>query len=233
MMKSAAARPGDAVSVPEPSVMPVDREEWARQLNLSNFINTYYQFRDLQTLEACRTVLIVGPGQGLDTQVLRWRGYAVTTFDIDDTFKPDHIGSVHDMSAFADGCFDAVIASHVLEHLPEPYLDRALAEIARVGRFALIYLPVAGRHVQARFSPGFRGLDLSMILDVFNYFHRPSGIVARYCQRQHYWEVGMRGFRVRDLVARMATYFDLLNVYRNRDWNPSHNFVMRSRRVRS
>lgn len=223
-------RPVRLTDIPEPAVMPVDREEWARQLNLSNFINTYYQFRDLRALDSCRTVLIVGPGQGLDTQVLRWRGYDVTTFDIDDTFKPDHIGSVHEMPIFADSSFDAVIASHVLEHLPEPYLDRTLAEIARVGRFALVYLPVAGRHVQLRFSPGFRGLDLSVILDVFNYFHRPNGIAARYCQRQHYWEVGMRGFHVRDLVARMEAHFDVLQVYRNRDWNPSQNFVMRSRR---
>jgi len=212
--------------------MPVDREAWAQQLNLSNFVNSYYQFRDLRSLPGCRTVLIVGPGQGLDTQVLRWRGYEVTTFDIDDTFKPDQIGSVHDLSMFADGRFDAVIASHVLEHLPEPYLDRALAEIARVGSYALIYLPVAGRHVQARLSPGFRGIDLSVILDLFNYFHRPSGIVARYCQRQHFWEVGMRGFRVRDVTARMSRHFDVLQVYRNRDWNPSRNFVLRSRRGR-
>jgi len=218
--------------VPQPTVMPVDREAWAQQLNLSNFVNSYYQFRDLRSLPACRTVLIVGPGQGLDTQVLRWRGYDVTTFDIDDTFKPDHIGSVHDLSMFADGRFDAVIASHVLEHLPAPYLDGALAEIARVGSYALIYLPVAGRHVQARFSPGFLGLDLSLILDLFNYFHRPSGIVARYCERQHFWEVGMRGFRVRDLTARMGRSFEVVHVYRNRDWNPSQNFVLRSRRAR-
>jgi hypothetical protein len=220
----------DGPSVPAPAAMSVDREEWLRQLNLSNFVNTYYQFRDLQALATCRTVLIVGPGQGLETQVLRWRGYEVTTFDIDETFKPDHLGSVHQMGMFRDGQFDAVIASHVLEHLPEPYLEPALAEIARVGAFALVYLPVAGRHFQARLSPGFRGIDWSFIVDLFNYFHRPSGIVPRYCHRQHYWEVGMRGFRVRDLTARFAKHFELLETYRNRDWNPSQNFVLRSKR---
>lgn len=216
-------------AVPEPAVMPVDREAWARQLHLSNFVNSYYQYRDVQGLPGCRTVLVVGPGQGLDTHILRWRGYEVTTFDIDETFHPDHIGSVHEMRAFEDGQFDVVIASHVLEHLAVPYLDRALAEIARVGRYALIYLPVAGRHVQARFSPGIFGLDLSVILDIFNYFHRPSGTEARYCQRQHFWEVGMRGYRVRDLTARFSRHFDVLSTYRNRDWNPSQNFVLRSR----
>src|SRR5207237_3857301 len=133
-------------TAPQPTVMPVDREAWRKEIHLSNFVNAGYQYRDLQSCGAdVRKVLIIGPGQGLDTHVLRWLGYDVTTFDIDETFSPDHIGSVHQMTLFSDRQFDAVIASHVLEHLAVPYLDAALAELARVGRFALVYLPVAGR----------------------------------------------------------------------------------------
>ena len=200
-----------------------------QELHLSNFVNAYYQFRDLQRFDGCRRVLIIGPGQGLQTEVLRWRGYTVVTLDIDETFKPDVLGSVHDMHMFTDSAFDVAIASHVLEHLPVRYLDAALAELARVASGALIYLPVAGRHVQARLQPGFRDLDLAITIDLFNYFHKPTGERPRYCQRQHYWEAGMRGFRLRQLKARFATYFDLLDVYRNRDWNPSLNFVLQRR----
>ena len=217
--------------VPAPAVMPVDREHWFQQLDLSNFVNAYYQFRDLSRIEGCRRVLIVGPGQGLQTEVLKWRGYEVTTLDIDETFKPDVIGSVHDMNMFKDKQFDAVIASHVLEHLAVAYLDRSLGELSRIATYALIYLPVAGRHVQARLQPGFKGLDLSVVVDVFNYLHRPNGVEAKYCGGQHFWEVGMRGFRVNDLKRRMSTQFDVLDVYRNRDWNPSLNFVLRSKRA--
>src|SRR5687767_10454489 len=107
--------------IPAPTVMPVDRAEWSQQLNLSNFVNTYYQYRDLQSCGAGRKVLIIGSGQGLDTVVLRWRGYEVTRLDIDETFQPEVVGSVHDMSMFGDQAFDAVIASHVLEHFAEVY----------------------------------------------------------------------------------------------------------------
>jgi hypothetical protein len=215
--------------VPEPSRMPVDPVHWGSQLHLSNFINAYYQYRDLQGLGTVKSVLIVGPGQGLGANVLKWRGYEVTTLDIDDAFRPDFTGSVHEMKMFGDGRFDAVIASHVLEHLPVPFLDPALGEIARVGRHALIYLPVRGRHVQLRFLPAFRDLDLSLILDVFNRLEKPDGITPRYMAGQHFWEVGMRGFRVKDLVARMSKHFRVISVYRNRDWNPSQNFVLKSR----
>lgn len=214
--------------IPKPTHMPVDRQQWSRELHLSNFVNTYYQYRDIARLPDCRRLLIVGPGQGLDTLVLKWRDYAVTTFDIDETFKPDHVGSVHDLSRFSDGAFDAVIASHVLEHLALPYLDKCLRELARVARYSLIYLPVHGRHVQVRLIPGFGDIDVSFTVDIFNWFAKPDGVTPKYMSGQHYWEVGMRGFRVRNLVRRFSSHFDVISVYRNRDWLPSQNFVLRS-----
>lgn len=218
--------------IPAPAVMPIDRKTWAGELHLSNFVNTYYQYRDLQLCGDVKKLLIIGPGQGLDTQVLKWRQYAVTTLDIDKTFNPDVIGSVHDLSMFDNGSFDVVIASHVLEHLAVPYLDRCLSELARIGRYCLIYLPVAGRHFQLRLKMDLKGIDLSFILDLFNYFHRPNGVTPRYCAGQHYWEVGMKGFRVADLVCRIEKNLEIIVHYRNRDWNPSYNFVLKSKQIR-
>ena len=226
--------PGDtrretASTVPAPDVMPVDREAWLRELHLSNFINAFYVYRDIRSIGECRRILIVGPGQGLDTAVLRWWGYSVETFDIDPVFRPDHQGSVHDLGRFGAAQFDAIVVSHVLEHLAEPYLNQALAEIARVGKYALVYLPVAGRHAQIRIQPGFKGIDWNVIWDIFNYFDRCDGRIARFIGQQHFWEIGRRGFHVRTMSRRFNQYFDVLNHYRNRDWNPSYNFVLRSR----
>jgi hypothetical protein len=210
--------------------MPVDREQWRAQIHRSNFVNTYCQYRDIQSCPGVKRVLVVGPGQGLDTAVLRWAGYEVTTFDIDETFAPDVVGSVHEMAMFGDAQFDLVTASHVLEHMAVPYLDAGLAEMARVARYALVYLPVHGRKIQLRVAPGFRNLDLSFTLDLFNYLRKPDGITARYMEGQHFWELGMRGFRLRDVLARLSGHFDVLRHYRNPDWPISYNFVLRSRR---
>jgi hypothetical protein len=49
--------------------------------------------------------------------------------------------------------------------------------------------------------------------------------------RQHFWEVGMRGFRVRDLCRRFSAHFEIIKHYRNRDWLPSYNFVLKSRKA--
>ncbi len=215
-------------SAPSPTVMPVDRKAWFGELHLSNFVNSYYQFRDVQSLPNCRRVLIIGPGQGLVPEVLKWRGYQVTTFDIDETFNPDIVGSVHDLSVFRDRQFDAVIASHVLEHLPETYLDTALKELARVARYAILYLPVHGRHLHLRFI-GIKNIDWSFILDLFNPLEKPDGVTPRYMAKQHFWEIGMRGFRTKDMVKRFSNGFEVLSFYRNRDWLPSMNFILRSK----
>jgi len=222
--------PSGNQSIPAPTVMPVDREQWRAQIHRSNFVNTYCQYRDVQSCGDVKRVLVVGPGQGLDTVVLRWAGYEVTTFDIDETFEPEVVGSVHQMSMFGDAQFDVVTASHVLEHMAVPFLDAGLAELARVARHAVVYLPVHGRHIQLRVAPGFRDLDLSFVFDVFNYLRKPDGITPRYSGGQHFWEMGMRGFRLRDVLARMSAQFDVLRHYRNPDWTISYNFVLRSRR---
>jgi len=215
---------------PHPDVMPIDREAWVKELHLSNFVNSYYQYRDVtKWVGAGPSVLIIGPGQGLDTQVLKWRGCRVTTFDIDEVFHPDVLGSCHEMPMFGNAQFDVVIASHVLEHLPLDYLDLALAEIARVGRLAIFCLPVAGRHVLLRFVPGFKGIDWAPVLDFCRFWERPDGLTAKYCGGQHFWEVGYRGFRLKDLCKRFANEFELLDVYRNKDWISSQNFVLRSK----
>ncbi len=217
--------------IPTPAPMPIDRERWKEELHLSNFINSYYQYRDVARLGDCKRILIVGPGQGLDVCILKWRGYDIETLDIDDTFKPNHLGSVHDLSQFSTGSFDAVIASHVLEHLPLPYLDRSLAELARVARYALVYLPVYGRHAQLRIIPGFGGFDWSLTADLFNWFTKPDGLTRSYMSGQHYWEIGMRGFRVADVIRRFSVQFEVMDSYRNKDWLPSQNFVLRSKRL--
>jgi hypothetical protein len=210
--------------------MSLDRAAWRRQLHLSNFVNAAYQFRDVESLAAGNKLLIIGPGQGLDTALFRWREYQVTTFDIDATFAPDVIGSCHQMGMFQDRQFDVVIASHVLEHLPVALLPDALAELARVARYALVYLPMAGRHCTLRLIPGMFGLDLSLTFDLAAFWEKPDGLSPRYRDGQHYWEIGLRGYRWRDVERMLSGQFRIVRSYRNLDWLESGNFVLQSRR---
>lgn len=53
-------------------------------------------------------------------------------FDIDETAKPDIVGTMLDMSAVEDGSVDAVFSAHNIEHLYPHEVPLALAEFRRV-----------------------------------------------------------------------------------------------------
>lgn len=214
---------------PRPEKMPVDMDVWSKQLHASNFANAYAQYRDVMLLGDVSRILIIGPGQGLDRLIFAWRGFEVVTLDIDDRLSPDVVGSAHDLSMFADKSFDVVIASHVLEHMPPAYLDKAIAELARVAHHALVYLPLAGRIMRVRVMPGIRGWDWTFAIHLFNPFDRPDPDRPRFCVGQHYWEVGRPGYSRRQVAARLGRAFQVRSMYRNPDWLVSINFVLTAR----
>ena len=216
--------------VPAPTTMPVDKIKWLSELHLSNFHNAFYQYRDVRACIGNRgKILIVGPGQGLDLAVFRSQGYEVTTYDIDADFKPDHLGSVHEMDCFGDGQFDVVIASHVLEHMSHSLLEPALRELSRVARHALVYLPYAGRHIDISFTQFQSVAEHHLRINVTPFWRRPSLERPLFAGGQHFWEIGVHGCSAAAIRRQMEKHFDVLDAYQNPHWLVSMNFVLRSR----
>lgn len=200
-------------------------------LDLSNFVNCYCQYRDVIGVPGARRVLLIGVGKGLEPAVLRWAGYEVVTADFDPQLRPDHVLSVDDLSTFADQSFDVAIASHVLEHLPWSRFERCLAELARVARHSLIYLPLAGGVWGMRWFSSAPVMDVSWALNLANPLRAIDGESAVLMEGQHYWEIGRPGFSLSRVRKTIARYFDVNKAYRNEQWPLSYNFVCASRNV--
>jgi SAM-dependent methyltransferase len=79
---------------------------------------------------ACR-VVNVGSGGEVE-EILNRAGVSATSIDIDAARRPDIIGDVVHMSAFADLSVDVVICVEVLEHVSHP--QKAVDEIFRILR---------------------------------------------------------------------------------------------------
>ncbi len=121
-----------------------DRPEHAPQVDPSHYdpgeyldagrmASIAHQFLSLHNKFPGASVLEVGVGSGLATQLLRKLGHAVTTLDFDGRLAPDLVGSVTDIPA-ADGAFDAFVCCQVLEHIPFEQVDRALKQLHRVSK---------------------------------------------------------------------------------------------------
>lgn len=110
---------------------------WSREYNSKDrFASFWHQIDEVLAFEPV-TVLEVGPGAGLVTWALRRAGIDVTTLDLDESVKPDLVGSVTELP-LDDNAVDVVLISEVLEHLPFVDAERALAEIARVTRKGVV-----------------------------------------------------------------------------------------------
>jgi predicted SAM-dependent methyltransferase len=82
-----------------------------------------------------KSFLHVGCGQkrkDRTTKALSSAEWAELRFDIDESVKPDLVGTMTDMSSVSSESVDAVFSSHNIEHLYPHEVPQALAEFVRV-----------------------------------------------------------------------------------------------------
>lgn len=165
-------------------------------LTLPRHVVHWHQANEVvKLLSKDSSVLEIGPGAGYTTFILRAWGMRVTTLDLDPKLCPDVVGDVACLG-LSDSAFDCVLAGQVLEHIPFEELSIALNELSRVTRrYVVITLPapligLAGLVNAPFFSP------IGFVLGLpYRAKHRFDG--------QHYWELGKRGFDIRDVRSKM------------------------------
>ncbi len=145
----------------------------------------YRQIHEVLALKP-ENVLEIGKGSGLVGTVLKFRGAALTSLDIDPGLAPDVVGSVTAIP-LSDKSFDVTLCAEVLEHLPFADFPKALSEIRRVTRRAVVLsLPHWGWTFWLGFKiPLLPKIDLFWKLDGLK-SHPPGG--------DHFWEIGKRGY---------------------------------------
>jgi hypothetical protein len=155
--------------------------------SLDRFIAYHAQIELIRSVGPS-TILFVGIGDGMVPDFLKKDPrYAVTTFDIDASLRPDTLGDVRALP-FGDKSFDLVCAFEVLEHMPFGDTKRALGEIARVAHAAAVSLPhrQTGLAVALKF-PFIRSLTGRSIA-AFSLL-APVRFPGFAVSGQHYWEI--------------------------------------------
>jgi SAM-dependent methyltransferase len=150
---------------------------------LSRLMERVPAFRDSALLAvgalspgAGRRVLDVGCGSGEFLQRMRTRGWDVVGVEPDPVAAARarsaeldvRDGSLAD-AAFADDTFDAIVLSHVIEHVHDPIaLLRECGRVLRPGGVLLIMTPNLERIGHRRFGADWRGLEPPRHLHLFS-----------------------------------------------------------------
>jgi len=164
-------------------------EQWLSHLFQINLV------REL----APRTVLEVGIGNGLTSQILKWLGYDVTTADINSDLRPDRVASVMALSEAFNEKYDVVICAEVLEHLPFESADQALRELGSVsGQWVVVTVPQPARQV----------LYLEAKLPKVPRLKIDWKVKSRRIDACHHWELG--SVPVRKFEALLAKHFQIV-----------------------
>ncbi len=117
--------------------------EFLAKLDLINWIRYAAIIKEMTRLQP-KTVLEIGPGEGVIKNVMRDFMEKYDTLDVNPKLSPTHQGDVRDFKDKLREKYDCVIAADILEHIPFEELEVALKNIhayLRPGGAALITIP--------------------------------------------------------------------------------------------
>jgi len=189
--------------------------QFQKYIDKPRMLSFWHQIDEVLSMQP-ESVLEVGPGPGITTDILRKQGIKVTTVDYADDVGADMVASVLSLP-FSDGEYDVVLCCEVLEHIEFSSFRLALAEISRVSkRGAIISLPHAGRFWPYKiYLPKIGTVGFGFDLQFFRKKHVFDG--------QHYWELGKRGFNLNTIKSELLHCFKSVKDFRLLD-NPYHHF---------
>lgn len=186
-----------------------DKDRW---------ISYWYQLAFVRRVSP-KSLLEIGPGNGVVTNALRQESIAVTTCDIASDTLPDVVGSITALP-FPDASFDAVLAAEVLEHIRYEDVPQALSELHRVARkYVIVSLPHPGYVFSLSMKiPLVRRFSFLLQVPFFWKRHQFNG--------QHYWELGKRTYSLRAFAQQARNAGLKLQESHSYADDPAHKFFL-------
>jgi ubiquinone/menaquinone biosynthesis C-methylase UbiE len=168
--------------------------------NFNRFIDYFYQIELIRKTKP-KTILEVGIGHATLSNYLKSKGLNIITCDFDESLKPDIVADIRNLP-FEENQFDTVVAFEILEHLPFKDFKNCLNQLHKVTkRHLIISLPYSGIYIE--FILKFPLIMKLFKKPIFNILLSIPLFTHRFSSKQHYWEVGRKGYsrnRIKNLL---------------------------------
>lgn len=187
----------------------------------ARWISYWYQINEVVKTTPS-SVLEIGVGNKTVSDYLKKIGIKVTTCDFDKNLKPDVVADARKLP-FKKDSFDIVLCAEVLEHIPLRDFKRALEEIKRVGKSAVITLPhfsITNIYFGAKLFPFIPKKEVSIKIDIPTK-HKFLG--------EHYWEIGKKGYSLALIKVKIKSVGFKIEKSFYPTENPYHHFFVLSK----
>lgn len=188
--------------------------------------NSYYQ----QIFEALnckgKSILYIGAGDGIVTDILRKCGKNVKTLDFDKNLKPDYIGSVTDIKkVLGKDKFDVILCCQVLEHIPFSEFENTIKQLSEYTKEKLI-LSLPNRNKRYRFAFTIPKIGYYQKVLLCKKHFSEQWNIDKQGHGEHYWEIDAKGCPTRKKIRNIVKkYFSSLKFYTLFE-NPYHMFFI-------
>ncbi len=172
-----------------------------RYAHPGRFVSYYHQLAEVLSLNP-KSILEIGVGDGVFRDYIKGNtAISYTSVDVADDLHPDIVGDVTKLP-FQNSAFDVVCAFEVLEHVPFEQSERALTELHRVARCAVVLsLP--------HFGPPVKFLLKIPFLPEISFAFKIPFARKHIFNGQHYWEIGKRGYPPRMIHGILKKHFTI------------------------
>lgn len=173
--------------------------KFERYSHTGRWVSYYYQIREVLRLDP-KSALEIGSGDGVfKNYILENTEIEYSNVDVAEDLHPDIVGSVTALPV-VDNSYDVVCAFEVLEHVPFEQFEKALSELARVSRHAVVLsLPHFGPPIKFLLKVPFLSEIVFAFKVPFARKHLFNG--------QHYCEIGKRGYAPQMIRNVIEKYF--------------------------
>ena len=96
-----------------------DHYDFSRYIRSTSRWDSYYYQLKYSLESDARDVLLIGPGDNIVPNLLRFYDKNLTTFDIAEDLNPDIVGDICELDTIvSDSSYDCIVCCEVCEHIP-------------------------------------------------------------------------------------------------------------------